>query len=246
MKDTMKKPKAILFDLDDTISSYDSVCAPAWEKSCEAFVRKYNTAFTREELINSINHTRSWYWSDPIRHKKGRENLKEARREVVRYSLEALEVTNENLAMDLADNYTELHNSGIALLPGSKEALEMVKNMGIRMAVITNGGSEVQREKLERFGITHYFDKIIIDAEVGFSKPDKEIFLYTLKQLELNPEDVWMVGDNLVWDIYGAKQLGIYTVWNDYSKSGLPENPKVTPDLTVNSIYEMANILTGL
>jgi putative hydrolase of the HAD superfamily len=61
-------------------------------------------------------------------------------------------------------------------LPGSKEALEMVKNMGIRMAVITNGGSEVQREKLERFGITHYFNKIIIERKLGLVSQIKKYF----------------------------------------------------------------------
>ena len=243
MAEKIKKPKAILFDLDDTISSFDSVCAPAWEKCCGDFVQKYRTAFDRDELLGSIRHTQSWYWADPARHKKGRENLKEARREVVRFSLETLGIMKEDMAIELADHYTQMQDSMLSLLPGSKEALDMLKDMKIRMAVVTNGASAVQREKLERFGITEYFEKIIIDAEVGYSKPDKEIFQYAINQLELEPGDVWMVGDNLIWDIYGAQQLGIFTVWNDYRKKGLPDSPQATPDITVNSIYEMAKII---
>ena len=30
-----KRPKVVLLDLDDTITSFDSVCHPAWKKSCE-------------------------------------------------------------------------------------------------------------------------------------------------------------------------------------------------------------------
>lgn len=243
MNNILKIPKAILFDLDDTISSYDSVCAPAWQKCCEEFVLKYKTVFTDTDLLSSIDNTKDWYWADPIRQKEGRNNLKEARRDVVRYSLEALGVKNEDMVIDLADHYTKMQSSMIALLPGALEALNMIRDMGIRMAVITNGASAGQREKLERFEITNYFEKIFIDTEVGFSKPDKEIFQYALEQLKLEPEEAWMVGDNLVWDIYGAQQLGIYAVWNDYRKNGLPGNSKTIPNLIVNSIYEMAKII---
>ncbi len=243
---SMLKPKAILFDLDDTISCYDSVCNPAWLQCCTEFVQKNQTAFTSEELMDSINHTKSLYWADPVRHKEGRNNLKQARRNVVRLALEDLDIAEEDKVIELADHYTELHDSMLALLPGSREALVMIKNMGIRMAVITNGASAVQREKLERFGVRDFFEKVFIDTEVGCSKPDKEIFQYALDQMELSPKEVWMVGDNLVWDIFGSQQLGIYAVWNDVKKQGLPVNSVILPDLIVNSIYEMAILLSEL
>lgn len=238
-----KKPKAVFLDLDDTISSYDSVCDPAWQKCCEDFAAKHQPAFTWEELLESINHTRSWYWADPARHKKGRENLIAGRRDVVRYALAALEITDEDKVVELADHYTQLQDSLLALLPGSLKALKMLKDMGIRMAVITNGGSDIQRGKLKRFGITDFFEQVFIDSEVGFSKPDKRIFQYALDTMKLTPGDVWMVGDNLVWDIWGPKQLGIFTVWNDYKNKGLPEDSEIRPELTVGSILEMAEII---
>jgi putative hydrolase of the HAD superfamily len=237
------RPKAILFDLDDTISSYDSVCAPAWRKCCEDFVYKYGVNFSTEKLIDVINETRVWYWADPVRHKAGRENLIPSRRDVVRYSLKELSILDEEMVCELADNYTNMHNAMISLLPGAKEALEMVRDMGIRMAVITNGGSKIQRDKLERFEIISYFEKVFIDAEIGFSKPDKEIFQYALDQLQLKPDEVWMVGDNLVWDVFGAKQMGIYAVWNDFGKKGLPKDSTIIPDLIVTSIYEIVEII---
>lgn len=243
MNKMIKKPKVILFDLDDTISSFDSVGEPAWEQCCAEYVQKNKPAFTKQELLKSIDETKTWYWADPDRHKKGRENLKEARRDVVRFALKKLQETKEEMVIELADHYTELQDSMIALLPGSKEALDRIRNMGIRMAVITNGGSAIQREKLERFHITDYFERVFIDTEVGFSKPSKEIFQYALNQMELGPEDVWMVGDNLVWDVFGAQQVGIYGVWNDYRNIGLPDKSEIVPDLIVNSIYEMAKLL---
>ena len=239
----MRKPKAILFDLDDTISSYDSVCGPAWESSCKEFIRKNQANIYIEELLKSLDRSRDWYWADPVRSKEGRNNLRMARRDVVRIALKELGINEEESVIELADHYTELQNSMLALLPGSREALELVKEMGIRSAVITNGNSAGQREKLDRFQVREFFEEVFIDTEVGYSKPDKEIFQYALEKMALKPEEVWMVGDNLVWDVYGAQQLGIFAVWNDYRGKGLPENSKIIPDLTVPSIREMAELL---
>lgn len=239
----MKQPKAILFDLDDTISSYDSVCGPAWESCCRDFVQKNHTDISAEELLKSLDRSRGWYWADPVRSKEGRNNLRMARRDVVRIALKELGITREESVIELADQYTELQNSMLALLPGSREALELVKEMGIRSAVITNGNSAGQREKLDRFKVRDFFEEVFIDTEVGYSKPDKEIFQYALEKMALKPEEVWMVGDNLVWDIYGAQQLGIFAVWNDYRGKGLPENSRIVPDLIVPSILEMAELI---
>ena len=239
----MRQPKAILFDLDDTISSYDSVCGPAWESSCKEFIRKNQANIYIEELLKSLDRSRDWYWADPVRSKEGRNNLRMARRDVVRIALKELGINEEESVIELADHYTELQNSMLALLPGAREALELVKQMGIRSAVITNGNSAGQREKLDRFQVREFFEEVFIDTEVGYSKPDKEIFQYALEKMALKPEEVWMVGDNLVWDVYGAQQLGIFAVWNDYRGKGLPENSKIIPDLTVPSIREMAELL---
>ena len=243
MSNKINKPSVILFDLDDTIVSFDGVCRPAWVKICGDFTSKYNTDFSADELLNAIDKVKDWYWKDPVRHKWGREHLLLARRDVVRYALKDLNITDEDMVCEIADGYTKLQDDMIHMLPGAYEALDILKNAGIRMAVITNGASEVQRGKLERFGISHFFEKIYIDTEVGYSKPDIRLFQHVIKDMSINPEETWMVGDNLTWDIFGPRQVGIYAVWNDYDKEGLPDDIKEKPDLVVNSIFEMARII---
>jgi putative hydrolase of the HAD superfamily len=238
-----KRPKAILMDLDDTLIAFDSVCEPAWLQCCNEFVSCNPEQFTSEELYKSIVDTRRWYWADPARHKRGRENLKEARREVVRFALEVMRIDNEEWAQEIADRYTGLQDSMISLLPDVKEALCWLRSMNIRLAVITNGASEVQREKLRRFDLESYFEKIFIDTEIGYSKPDPEIFRHALKEMNLTASDTWMVGDNLKWDVMGSQQVGIFAVWNDYRQTGLPRYGEIIPDLIVSSIYEMASLM---
>jgi len=60
-----------------------------------------------------------------------------------------------------------------------------------------------------------------------------------LQKLNLTAEEVWMVGDNLVWDVEAPKKIGIYAVWNDYRKKGLPKGSTILPDRIINDISEL-------
>ena len=55
--ETKMLPKAILFDLDDTIISFDGVTNYAWEKTCKSFIESEKPSFDEKELLESINKT---------------------------------------------------------------------------------------------------------------------------------------------------------------------------------------------
>lgn len=83
----MQNPKAIFFDLDDTILSFEGVAYEAWSRCTEEFVQKYRLDIDARALLNKINATRKWYWSDSERHKAGRMDLLQARRRIVAIAL---------------------------------------------------------------------------------------------------------------------------------------------------------------
>jgi putative hydrolase of the HAD superfamily len=236
----MTIPKAILFDLDDTIVSFYSATIQAWELCCEEFVTNEVVDFDSTTLLQKIDETKTWYWSDAARHKAGRENMKMARRQVVQGAFETLDYYDVESMHKLADSYSDLQEELLCLFEGAYEALNTIKDLNIRIAIITNGNSQKQRGKLERFKLNHFFEQVLVDTEVGFSKPDRRIFELALEKMSLQADEVWMVGDNLVWDIEGAAQLGIYTVWNDFKKEGLPVNSGIIPNKTIYSISELA------
>ncbi len=237
----MKKPKAILFDLDDTILAFSTASERAWEKCCDIFIQNNAVAFTSRELYESILKTRKCYWSDPERNKKGRENMKNARREVFGCALEKFGFNEREAIYATADSYTKLQETLWTLFDGTADALETLKKLNIRMAVVTNGATEIQRGKLERFNILPYFEHIITDAETGVSKPDVRIYKIALDKLSLDPASVWMIGDHLVWDVEGPQKAGIFSVWNDFKREGLPGNNLIQPNMIVSSISEMVS-----
>ena len=75
-------PKGILFDLDDTIIAYSSPADPTWRRLCDEYTKQYKMG-DPDILYSTIKEISHWYWSDADRHKNGRNNLDNARREMM-------------------------------------------------------------------------------------------------------------------------------------------------------------------
>ena len=123
--------------------------------------------------------------------------------------------------------------------PGAIETLRRLRTANIRLGLITNGSADGQRAKIERFSLAGYFDHIQIEGEFGIGKPDARAFQNALETLQADPSEVWMVGDNLEFDIHGAQQVGIYAVWVDTQGSGLPDWTTVRPDMTIRALSDL-------
>lgn len=240
----MRKHKAILFDLDDTLISFNGVAGQAWEICCAEFLRANAHGIPLDRLLNEIHTTRRWYWGDPARHKTGRENIEAARREVVRHALQVLGIADEALVCALADHYSATQKRLMYRFPSTLAVLGALVRNGYRLALLTNGTSEGQREKLARFALEPYFEHILIEQEVGFGKPDLRIYEHARQLLGLRCEDLWMVGDNLVWDVRAPQSLGIFSVWYDAQQTGLPAEPDAVPDAEIRDLSELQTMLT--
>ena len=191
-------PAAILLDLDDTLIAFDGVTRQAWNECYQDFMARRRPGFSEDALREAVRAAQGWYWGDPARHKAGRENLRAARREVVGIALKTLGAYDSDVVNDLADRYTNRQDELIHPYPNTLPTLNALKGAGVRLALITNGSSAGQRAKLERFGLTDYFEHILIDQELGFGKPGKRVFEHALSLMGLSARDAWMVGDNLV------------------------------------------------
>lgn len=231
-------PEAILFDLDDTIIAHGVVADSCWQELCRKFA-PHVKGLEAEKLLNAINEARDWYWNDPERHRRGRLNLVVARRELVSLAFSSLGINNTDIANQLADAYSTEREEDVVPFSGAIDTLENFRNRGIKLALVSNGSSEVQRRKIKRFKLATFFDCIIIEGELGVGKPDERIFVHTLKKLNASPTSAWMVGDDLERDVAGAQRLGIYGIWVDWRGEGLPELSTVQPDRIIRNISEL-------
>jgi putative hydrolase of the HAD superfamily len=231
-------PEAILFDLDDTIITGDVGADELWKTLCYQHAELIE-GLQGETLYSEISKARDWYWADPERHRIKRLNLVKARRELVELVFSKLGIENEEVCYSLADTFTVKRKEMVTLIPGAIDTLVHFKKTGVALALITNGASDFQRPKIERFGLAKYFEYILVEGEFGAGKPDKSVFTYALAKLGVTPDKVWMVGDDLKRDILGANEAGIFSVWVDGENEGLPVNSEVKPDRIITTISEL-------
>lgn len=230
--------KAILLDMDDTIIADDPFTKEAWWKACNHFTGQLQ-GVSAADLKAEINKAREMFWQDPERHRLGRLNLAQARRDVVNLAFSYLNIDAPEIANGLADLFSAEKERLCSPFPGALEALQVFKDRGLRLALLTNGASDTQRKKINRFGLARFFDHIIIEGEFGAGKPDERVFRSALEILRVKPRESWMVGDDLGRDIAGAQKLDIITIWVDFRKTGLPQSTSVRPDRVISSIAEL-------
>lgn len=235
-------PKIVLLDLDDTILVFDALAEHAWESVIGRFVDRVENV-TSAGLLKAITEENVRYWSDPDQHRIGRLNLDCAWKQIARAGLVSLGVYDCDMAQIMGSEYSLERDKCISFVPGAKETLIQLRELKVCMALITNGNTERQRDKISRFGLEEFFDYILIEGEFGIGKPDPSVFLHVLEQLNARPEDAWMVGDRLEFDMDTPKKLGIHTVWIDVSGDGLPVDALVRPDRVINSIADLLNDL---
>lgn len=237
-KENMKKPAAILFDMDDTIVAWDMVADSAWRRTCETFAPQM-TGTDAAALYTAINHFREWYLSNMDRHQFARLNLPEYRRQIVAMAFEHLGLPVDDLAAQVADAYGAEREKSAYLLPGALDTLQYLKERGVKLALVSNGMSTGQWRKVKRFNMEPLFDCILIEGDFGTGKPDERVFQHVLDRVNVRSENAWMVGDHLHFDVGGGKAAGLYAVWVDWQGLGVPDDYPIQPDRIVRSIAEL-------
>lgn len=235
-------PDAILFDLDDTIILWETPSKAVWEVTIRRFAKELRN-IKPEELYSAVSAVSDWYWSDPIRHRTGRLNLPAARREISQMAFERLGSTDKELAIKIADAFSETREAGSSIWPGTADMLRELRKRGIKLGLVTNGGPVTQRPKIEKYNLAPLFDHILIEGEFICGKPDKRVFLYTLEKLKVSPSSAWMVGDHPEFDIKPCNALGIYTVWVDNKGAGTRALNGICPHQVIHSISEIPGLL---
>src|SRR5262249_25259452 len=101
--------------------------------------------------------------------------------------------------------------------PDALETLAELRARGYLLGIVTNRdyGGEPFLADLKRMGVLDNIqpEHVAISADVGYRKPHVAIFWHALNRLHVPPSEAAMVGDKLLADVYGAQQIGLFTVW---------------------------------
>jgi len=237
-------PRAILFDLDDTILAAFGQAESQWQRVIADFAEHLDP-HPPDDVITAIQAYSKYLWADAARHKDWRHRIGEARRHIVANAFAELTKARGHappppeICDAIADRFNELHDAELQMFPGAHETLDRLKELGVRLALVTNGAAVPQRRKVVRFALEHRFDHIQIEGEHGFGKPEDEAYHHALQSLGVGADEAWMVGDNLEWEVVAPQRLGIYAIWYDGYGVGLPPGSSIRPDRIIRSLPEL-------
>ena len=99
--------------------------------------------------------------------------------------------------------------------------------------------------EMKALGIDSYFETTIISSDLGFRKPDNRIFQAALSGLKLETEDVIFIGNDVYRDIYGARQVGVRSVFFS-SNQGRKEMEGVEPDYVIYDFSQLRQAINIL
>ncbi|PYM93981.1 MAG: phosphoglycolate phosphatase [Candidatus Rokuibacteriota bacterium] len=236
----MARVNVVLFDLDDTLLDYSGDAARCWSEACATVAAP--AGVDADALRAAIRDVGTLFWSDPERHRLERTDMMGAWRKIVEGALDRCGGLRDGLAARVAADFADRRRATWSLFPDALPALERLRARGIALGLVTNGDAGMQREKIVRWDLARFFDVVVIEGEFGCGKPDARVYRHALETLGAHPRDAWMVGDHLVWDVLGAKQVGVSAAWLDRSRQGLPADAPVVPDRIFGSLADLTTL----
>lgn len=157
------------------------------------------------------------------------------------------DVDQEKLA-EISEELMFLVETGFyrrAMRPEMPEVLQSLKQMGLKIGIISNVNSRGQvPTNLKEYGIIDYFYPIVLSSEFGRRKPDPSIFHHAARLIDAPASQCVYVGDRVVRDIDGARRAGFglaIQIRHDFEHG---ENDiGFTPDAVISNMTELLDIL---
>jgi putative hydrolase of the HAD superfamily len=197
--------KGLLFDLDNTLYHYN----PAHEAGLSAVFKTLSQQVTQSTIELSIVYEKA---KQQVKQRLHSTAASHHRLLYLQAMLELLGLFSPTLTQNLYNRYWHAFFAAMQPIAGMSEALNrLAKNYTI--GIITNFVADIQYQKLEQLGVAKFISHLVTSEEIGCEKPDPKVFFAACKKMQLHPNEVCMIGDDLEADIIPAKHLGMETYW---------------------------------
>ncbi|MFK0154308.1 HAD family hydrolase [Streptomyces sp. NPDC090493] len=204
---------AVFFDIDDTLVA----TRPGWElalhAACRDASRYADAAIDPARLAASYHDTSGALWADYNRVLAPLGSLDAIRRHVWNQALAAngLHLAPGQLHRLVADFSTRQLDT----IHPDPHLIELLQHLTayVPLAIISNGPTALQREKLTRAGLHDLFHPVLCGLDDGVRKPDPHLYWRACRALNVPPGRCLYVGDDWTNDIAGAHQAGLHPIW---------------------------------
>jgi putative hydrolase of the HAD superfamily len=204
--------KAVIFDIDNTLYSYD-------DGNTYGMERLFSYAFEHFKIGKDEFLLKYKLAQKTVEKRLGKKcaaiHNRLIRMETV---LELLEKPYFPHAINMYHSYWDGLLGVLKAEPGAVECINTLKKMGIKIGIGTDMTAYIQYKKIEKLGIGPLIDVLVVSEEVGVEKPDPYFFKVCVEKLGCYPEKCLFVGDNLIKDVKGALDSGMQACWYNPSE----------------------------
>jgi putative hydrolase of the HAD superfamily len=227
----MSTPRAILFDLDDTLWPIGPVIARA-EELVHAWLADNAPRVSARFSIEELRAARmALLQQQPDFHL----DLGALRRAGLLAAF--AEVGEDAAKVDHAMQVYYQARNTVALYDDVLPALAELKALAV-IGTISNGNADLQT-----IGLAHHFHFSLAAGAHGSAKPDPGIFLAACAALDVAPQDAVYVGDDILLDVQGAQRAGLRAVWLNRTGSTRHLEHGVVPDAICRDMHELLDWL---
>ena len=197
--------KAVIFDLDNTLYSYDRAHAAAYAALC----RYGETALGLSAADFDALHSQA---SKLLTQRCGGGSAVHNR--LLRYQV-MLELAKLPIAPapEMAACYWGTLLQAMQAEPDAGKTLERLRAMGLRVGVGTNMTADWQYAKLQKLELLRLVDFLVTSEEVSAEKPDPRLFALCAQKAEAPAWECAFVGDSLEKDAMAAASVGMHGIW---------------------------------
>ena len=233
--------EAVLFDLDDTLVD----ARGSWRAG---FAEAITALHARSPALQRLGSPTAIY--DAHFRRYGEEAHRDAGygEWQARFTVEAFErLVAEHLGPD-PDLAARLLAGYLAAVPGHltlyADAEPLLERLGARypLGLVSNGPSELQRPKIDKFALDRHFEVVLVSGELGVRKPDPAIFAMALEALGVSPQRAVFIGDNPIDDVAGACASGLSAIWVNRGDWPAPAEG-AAPHVEVGELREIPAVL---
>jgi HAD superfamily hydrolase (TIGR01549 family) len=227
----MTPPRAILFDLDDTLWPIGPVIARA-EQLVHDWLAANAPRVTARFSIEALRTARMALLKEQPEYHLDLGALRRAGLQAA-FAEAGEDTASVEQAMAVyyqARNTVELYED---VLP----ALQEIGALAV-VGTISNGNADLQT-----IGLAHHFSFSLSASTHGRAKPDPGIFLAACAALNVAPQDAVYVGDDILLDVQGAQRAGLRAVWLNRTGSTRHLEHGVVPDAICRDFTELLDWL---
>ena len=232
-------PKAVIFDTDNTLYPY----IPAHKEATSAVEDKVEKmlGISKEDFRSAFNDARK-----EIKLRLGDVASSHSRLLYMQSTIEKLELgTRILLTLDLEQTYWRTFLNSCKLFPSALNFILLLKSKGIITANITDLTAQIQFRKLVYFGLDELFNYVVTSEEAGKDKPNKQPFELALKKLNVDPRNVWMIGDDPNSDMAGADAMGIQKIQKKHEGVSIIKSGPQAPSLIFSHYDELIDLINS-